>query len=192
MRINIAKILISFLQKDYIKIAKLHIEAGIIPKNTDVNEFALQSLIIGESIVGKSVKDISFAHLLSKLLKMTRKYNMKTKTELLLLQKTIMLVEGIGVSLDKNLNIWDIAKPWVKDWSKTNIGLDAQIRDYSLDFIKKTQNILDLIKDDYELRSKNLQNLNKIQRNNASWKFFALTSFSLLVINILSKFNFFN
>jgi ubiquinone biosynthesis protein len=60
---------------------------------------------------------------------------MQTKPELLLLQKTMMLVEGIGMFLDKDLNIWDLAKPFVKDWAKKNIGFDAKIRDFVVEIL---------------------------------------------------------
>ena len=98
-------------------------------------------------IVGVDVKDISIAKLLTSLIMMTRDYKMETRPELLLLQKTLLLVEGVGVTLDPNLNIWDLARPWVKEWAKTNIGFDAKLRDAVVDildlakkFIKEFEN----------------------------------------------------
>lgn len=128
-RIAIAEILIGFLNKDYLKVAKLHIEAGLVPNDVNVDDLALSARKIGESIVGSSVKDISLANLLENLIVMTRDYKMATKPDLLLLQKTLLLVEGVGVILDPDLNMWEIAKPWVKNWAKENIGFDAKIRD---------------------------------------------------------------
>ncbi len=134
-RIAITEIVIAFLDRDYKKVAQLHIDAGLVPANIDINEFVLSCRVIGELVVDKAVGQVSMAKLLENLLKMTRKYNMQTKPELLLLQKTMMLVEGIGMFLDKDLNIWDLAKPFVKEWAKSNIGFDAKIRDFVLDIL---------------------------------------------------------
>lgn len=194
-RIAIAKILIAFLNRDYEAVAKLHIEAGLISKEVNVTEFALNCRIIGETIVGKSVNNISFADLLSKLLQMTRRYNMKTKPELLLLQKTIMLVEGVGVSLNKDLNIWDLSRPWIKEWAKTNIGFDAQIRDYFCNLADRLKNWPELIENNLEVRGNKeylLTEIKALKKREASWKFFGLIFFSLWLISILSRSNIFN
>lgn len=135
-RLAVAEILIAFLHKDYKRVAKLHIEAGLVPRHTSVYDLALHCEKIGESIVGVSVKDISLATLLSSLIDMTHEYKMATKPELLLLQKTLLLVEGVGVMLDENLNMWELARPWVKEWAKKNIGFDAKIRDAIVDLFE--------------------------------------------------------
>ncbi len=194
-RIAIAQILMSFLKKDYQRVAKLHLAANLIPKGTNIDEFALNCRIIGETIVGKSVNNISFADLLAKLLKMTKRYNMETRPELLLLQKTIMLVEGAGVSLNKDLNIWTLSKPWIKEWAKVNIGFDAQIRDHSIDFIKKMSNLPDLVETTLEFNNKSdylIDEIDKIKKRESSWKFFGLIFFSLWAISTLSRYNYFN
>ena len=134
-RIAVAEILIGFLHRQYHRVAEIHIEAGFVPANTNLEDLALSCRKIGEMIVGADVKDISIAKLLTNLITMTREYKMETKPELLLLQKTLLLVEGVGVTLDPNLNIWDLARPWVKEWAKTNIGFDAKIRDAVSDLI---------------------------------------------------------
>jgi ubiquinone biosynthesis protein len=140
-RIAIAQIMIAFLNRDYRKVANFHIKAGLVPKNINVEEFSLSCRIIGESTVGKAVGEVSMAKLLANLLKMTKKYQMKTKPELLLLQKTMMLVEGVGVFLDKDLNIWKLSEPFVKEWATNNIGFDAQIRDFVLEMMEKFSKI---------------------------------------------------
>ncbi len=141
-RLAIAEILIGFLEKNYLRVAEIHIEAGLVPKETNVFNLALSCRKIGETIVGSDVKDISVAKLLSNLIAMTRDYKMQARPELLLLQKTILLVEGVGVRLDPNLNIWNLARPWVKDWAKKNIGFDAKIRDALLNLISLGKNFL--------------------------------------------------
>ncbi len=141
-RLAVAEILIGFLNKDYQRVAQLHIDANLVPQDTKVDELALSCRKIGETIVGSNVKDISVATLLANLITMTRDYKMETRPELLLLQKTLLLVEGVGVSLDPNLNIWDLARPWVKEWAKTNISFDAKIRDTVVDLIEMARKFL--------------------------------------------------
>jgi len=141
-RIAVAEVLIGFLHREYLQIAKIHIQAGFVPSDTNVEDLALSCRKIGEMIVGVDVKDISIAKLLTNLILMTREYKMETKPELLLLQKTLLLVEGVGVTLDPNLNIWDLARPWVKEWAKTNIGFDAKIRDSVIDVLDLAKKLI--------------------------------------------------
>lgn len=135
-RLAVAEILIGFLNKNYQRVAQIHIDIGLVPPETKVDDLALSCRKIGEVIVDSSVKNISLAKLLANLITMTRDYKMVARPELLLLQKTLLLVEGVGVMLDPELNIWDLARPWVKDWAKKNIGFDAKIRDAMLDLFE--------------------------------------------------------
>ena len=141
-RLAVAEILISFLNKDYQRVAQIHIDAELVPSDVDVDELALSCRRIGETIVGSSVADVSLAKLLSNLIILTRDYKMVTRPELLLLQKTILLVEGVGVMLNPKLNIWDVARPWVKEWAKENIGFDAKIRDVMVDLFSLARKFL--------------------------------------------------
>ena len=141
-RLAVAEILIGFLGKDYQRVAQLHIDAGLVPADTKVDSLALSCRKIGETIVGSNVKDISVAKLLANLITMTRDYKMAARPELLLLQKTILLVEGVGIMLDPNLNIWDLARPWVKEWAKKNLGFDAKIRDTLVDLFEMAKKFL--------------------------------------------------
>ena len=141
-RLAIAEILIGFLNRDYKRVAQLHIDAGLVPANINPDDLALSCRKIGETIVGSDVKDIPVARLLTNLITMTRDYKMDTRPELLLLQKTVLLVEGVGVSLDPNLNIWDLARPWIKEWATKNIGFDAKIRDSILDLFEIARKFL--------------------------------------------------
>lgn len=135
-RLAVAEILIAFLHKDYKQAAQIHIDAGLVPSTTDVDDLALSCRKIGNAIVDISVKDISVAKLLASLIEMTRDYEMATRPELLLMQKTLLLVEGVGMMLDPNLNMWDLARPWIKDWAGKNIGFDAKIRDAMVDLFE--------------------------------------------------------
>ncbi len=141
-RLVVAEILIGFLSKDYKRVAQIHIDAGLVPSTTNVDDLALSCRKIGETIVGSDVKEISVARLLSNLIIMTRDYKMVTRPELLLLQKTLLLVEGVGITLDPQLNIWDLARPWVAEWAKKNIGFDAKIRDAMVDLFELARKFL--------------------------------------------------
>lgn len=141
-RLAIAEILIGFLSKDYKKVAQIHLEANLVSSDVNIDDLALSCRRIGETIVGSDVKDIPLAKLLSSLIAMTRDYKMDTRPELLLLQKTVLIVEGVGVMLNPDLNIWNLARPWIKEWAKTNIGFDAKIRDAILDFFEVVKKIV--------------------------------------------------
>lgn len=136
-RIAVAEILIGFLNRDYQNVAQLHIDAGLVPLETNVNDLAISCRKIGEMIVDVPVKDISMAKILLSLIEMTNRYGMDTRPDLLLLQKTLMLVEGVGTRIDPELNIWELAKPWMKNWAKTNIGFDAKLVDLASEFLRK-------------------------------------------------------
>lgn len=142
LRIAIAEILIAYLNKDYARVAQIHRDSGLVPKDVDMYGLELACKKIGDRMVDSSIKDISLARMLTDLIEMTSKYKMTTKPEILLLQKTIILVEGVGVMLDPDLNIWSIAKPWVRQWAVKNISFDAKIRDAVVDFFSAVKNIV--------------------------------------------------
>ena len=114
----LAEILYGFIQRDYTKVAEVHFQAGLVPKNASKNEFAQALRSVGEPIFGQSIKDISGGNLLSQLFEITEKFNMATQTQLLLLQKTMVVVEGVARKLYPEANIWNISKPILEDWIK--------------------------------------------------------------------------
>ena len=124
----LAEILYGFIQRDYIKVAEVHFLAGLVPQNTSKNDFAQALRSIGEPIFGQSVKDISGGNLLAQLFEITEKFNMQTQTQLLLLQKTMVSVEGVARKLDPETNIWEISKPILEDWIKSEKGPESKIR----------------------------------------------------------------
>ena len=114
----LAEILFGFIQRDYKKVAEVHLIAGLVPKNIQIDEFAQALRSIGEPIFGHSVKDISGGRLLKQLFDITEKFNMQTQPQLLLLQKTMLVVEGVARKLDQNTNIWETSKPVLENWLK--------------------------------------------------------------------------
>ncbi len=114
----LAEILFGFVQRDYKKVAEVHLIAGLVPKNVSVDEFAQALRSIGEPIFGQSVKDISGGNLLKQLFEITEKYNMQTQPQLLLLQKTMVVVEGVARKLNPETNIWETSRPVLEKWLK--------------------------------------------------------------------------
>ena len=115
----LAEILYGFIQRDYKKVAEVHLLAGLVPQSVQIDELAQALRSIGEPIFGQSVKDISGGKLLKQLFDITEKFNMQTQPQLLLLQKTMVVVEGVARKLNPNTNIWITSKPVLENWLKT-------------------------------------------------------------------------
>ena len=125
----LADILHGFITRDYQKVAAVHLEAGYVPAHHDVGEFAQALRAIGEPIRDQDADNISMARLLTQLFDVTEQFDMETQPQLLLLQKTMVTVEGVARSLDPKLNIWDAAEPIVGDWLKKQLGPEAIFKD---------------------------------------------------------------
>ncbi len=124
----LAEILYGFIQRDYNKVAQVHFLAGLVPQNTSKDELAQALRSIGEPIFGQAVKDISGGNLLAQLFDITEKFNMQTQTQLLLLQKTMVSVEGVARKLNPDANIWEISKPVLEEWIKSEKGPESKIK----------------------------------------------------------------
>lgn len=124
-----AEILLGFLRKDYRRVAEVHFEAGYVPADKDVELFAQALRSIGEPIFGQDASRISMARLLAHLFEVTERFGMETQTQLILLQRSMVVVEGVARSLDPNANIWSAAGPVVEAWMKDNLGPKAVLRD---------------------------------------------------------------
>jgi len=124
-----AEILMGFIQKDYHKVAEVHFEAGYVPADRNVDEFAQALRSVGEPIFGADASKISMARLLAHLFDVTDQFGMETRIELILLQRTMVVVEGVGRSLDPELNMWEVAGPVVEKYILDNVGPRAIFRD---------------------------------------------------------------
>ena len=118
----LAEILYGFINRDYEKVAKVHFIAGLIPNTESIDNFTQALRTIGEPIFGQSARNISAGKLLARLFEVTEKFNMATQPQLLLLQKTMVVVEGVARSLDEDANIWEISKPVLQGWLNNEIG----------------------------------------------------------------------
>jgi ubiquinone biosynthesis protein len=124
-----AEILFGFIRKDYRRVAEVHFEAGYVPADRDIDEFARALRAVGEPIFGMDASRISMARLLTYLFEVTERFGMETRTELILLQRTMVVVEGVARGLDPNLNIWEVAQPIVSGYVSKNVGPRALLRD---------------------------------------------------------------
>ncbi|HVV42533.1 MAG TPA: 2-polyprenylphenol 6-hydroxylase [Nitrobacter sp.] len=118
----LAEILLGFITRDYRRVAEVHFEAGYVPGHHSVENFAQAIRAIGEPIHNRTAEEISMARLLSLLLEVTALFDMQTRPELILLQKTMVVVEGVARSFDPRLDIWSVADPVVREWITRNLG----------------------------------------------------------------------
>ena len=125
----LAEILYGFITKNYRRVAEVHFEAGYVPPTQDAAAFAQALRAIGEPIIGRPAAEISMARLLTQLFEVTELFQMRMRPELLLLQKTMVVVEGVARSLDPKLNMWVAAEPVVRLWIEEQLGPAAQMRD---------------------------------------------------------------
>jgi ubiquinone biosynthesis protein len=121
-RLFLAEILFGFIRRDYLRVAQIHFEAGYVPPTHAVESFAQAIRAIGEPIHNRTAEDISMARLLTLLFEVTGLFDMRTRPELLLLQKTMVVVEGVARTLDPQLDMWSTAEPVVREWITRNLG----------------------------------------------------------------------
>src|SRR5258707_7954255 len=125
----LAEILFGFITRDYQRTAQVHFDAGYVPRHHSVEAFAQAIRAIGEPIHNRTAEDISMAKLLMLLFEVTGLFDMRTRPELLLLQKTMVVVEGVARTLDPKLDMWAVSDPAVREWMDRNLGPMGRIED---------------------------------------------------------------
>jgi len=123
----LAENFLAFFNRDYKKVAELHVESGWIPKGTRVEDFESAIRTVCEPIFGKPIKDISFGFFLLRLFQIARRFNYQVQPQLVLLQKTLLTIEGLGRQLYPDLDLWKTAKPIMEEWMWNRIGPSAQL-----------------------------------------------------------------
>ena len=121
----LAENFLAFFRRDYHRVAELHVESEWVPSGTRVDEFESAIRTVCEPIFERPLKDISFGHLLLRLFQTARRFNMEVQPQLVLLQKTLLNIEGLGRQLDPDLDLWQTAKPFLERWMSEQIGLRA-------------------------------------------------------------------
>jgi len=125
----LAEILYGLTTGNYQRVAEIHFEAQYVPSYHSVGEFATALRAVGEPMRGKPVKELSVGQMLDGLFAITRDFDMQTQPHLLLLQKTMVMVEGIATQLNPDINMWDTAAPYVREWIRDELGPEAALAD---------------------------------------------------------------
>nr|WP_276046386.1 MULTISPECIES: 2-polyprenylphenol 6-hydroxylase [unclassified Sphingomonas] len=145
-RVWLAEILYGLITGNYKRVAEIHFEAGYVPSHHNVAEFATALRAVGEPMRGLPVKDMSIGMMLDGLFSITRDFDMVTQPHLLLLQKTMVMVEGVATGLDPNINLWDTAAPFVREWIRTELGPEAAVADRLITDLRTLARLPDLVR----------------------------------------------
>ena len=150
-RIWLAEILYGLITGNYRRVAEIHFEAQYVPAHHNVQEFATALRAAGEPIRGLPVKDISVGRMLESLFSITRDFDMPTQPHLLLLQKTMVMNEGVATALEPDINMWETAEPFLREWMRSELGPEAYYADRLIDLVRAVKKIPELIEriDDY-------------------------------------------
>lgn len=133
LRIFLADMLVGFLQQDYRRVSDVHFDMGIVPPHKSRDHFTQALRAIGEPLLGKPLNEISLGRLLAHLFQTTEDFDMETQPDLLLLQKTMLVAEGVGRILNPKVNMWMLAQPLIEDWMMANRGPEARLREFAGD-----------------------------------------------------------
>ncbi len=128
-RVYMAEILRGFLTQDYKHVAEMHFKAGYVPCDKSKEAFTQACMAVAQPIIGKPLNEISVAKLLGQMFKIAAEFEMETQPQLLLLQKTMMVTEGVGRMLNPNLNMWELSRPLIEKWANDNFGPQAKLRE---------------------------------------------------------------
>jgi len=125
----LAEILYGFVKRDYRRVAEIHFLAGYVPSDKNIDAFAQALRSVGEPIFGRPARDLSMGRLLAQLFQVTEQFDMKTRPELILLQKTMVVIEGVARHFDPDHNIWDSAEPVLKSWMNEQFAPDTRLEE---------------------------------------------------------------
>ena len=144
-RLWLAEILYGLITGNYRRVAEIHFEAQYVPGHHDVDEFATALRAVGEPIRGLPVKEISVGRMLEGLFAITRDFDMQVQPHLLLLQKTMVMEEGVATALDPDINMWETAEPFLKEWIRGELGPETYYADRIIDVVRALKKIPHLI-----------------------------------------------
>jgi ubiquinone biosynthesis protein len=150
MRRFMAETLGGFLARDYVRVARVHFDFGFVSRMHSVETFAQALRAVGEPIFGLTARDVSMARLLDQLFETTRRFDMQLQPQLVLLQKTMVVVEGVARGLDREFDIWEASRPVIESWMIAHLGPEARLRDAAEGLTtlgKLAQNLPQLLRD---------------------------------------------
>jgi ubiquinone biosynthesis protein len=198
----LAEILFGFITRDYQRTAQVHFDAGYVPRHHSVEGFAQAIRAIGEPIHNRTAEDISMAKLLTLLFEVTGLFDMRTRPELILLQKTMMVVEGVARTLDPRLDMWTTADPVVREWMTRNLGPVGKLEDAVEGageigrFLGQVPGLLtragslvdqldDITRNGLVLSPQTVEDIGRAQARNSRWSAVALWAIALLLAAIV-------
>jgi len=146
-RFYLADMLVGFLTGDYRRAAEVHFVAGYVPRHHSLDAFTQACRSIGEPIMGRPLEEISLARLLAQLFEITEQFDMETQPQLLLLQKTMLVAEGVGRRLDPTINMWTLAQPLIEEWLRENRGIEARLLEAASDASATLERLPALLRD---------------------------------------------
>ena len=141
----LADMLTGFLIGDYRRVAAVHFQAGYVPAHKSLDAFTQACRSIGEPILGRPLAEISLAHLLAQLFRITEQFEMQTQPQLLLLQKTMLVAEGVGRQVNDKVNIWDLARPLIEQWILKNRSPQARVRQAAMEAAQLAERLPGLV-----------------------------------------------
>jgi ubiquinone biosynthesis protein len=144
-RVWLAEILYGLITGNYRRVAEIHFEAQYVPGHHSVEEFATALRAAGEPIRGLPVKEISVGRMLESLFSITRDFDMPTQPHLLLLQKTMVMNEGVATALDPDINMWETAEPFLTEWIRSELGPEAYYADRIIAIVRSLKKLPELI-----------------------------------------------
>lgn len=145
-RVWLAEILHGLLTGNYRRVAEIHFEAQYVPPHHSIAEFATALRAVGEPMRGLPAKEVSLGQMLDGLFKITRDFDMPTQPHLLLLQKTMVMEEGVAAALDPDINMWETAEPFLTEWVRSELGPEARIADEIVRIVRLLRKLPDLIR----------------------------------------------
>ncbi|MGB2130734.1 MAG: AarF/UbiB family protein, partial [Marinobacterium sp.] len=149
----LARNILAFFKRDYRQVAQLHIDSGWVPRDTNVHAFETAIRSVCEPIFEKPLKDISFGMVLLGLFQTARRFNMEVQPQLVLLQKTLLNIEGLGRQLYPDLDLWQTAKPFLENWMQERMGVKAvyrSVKEQAPEWLEKMPHLPQMVYDSLE------------------------------------------
>ncbi|MBO90021.1 MAG: 2-polyprenylphenol 6-hydroxylase [Rickettsiales bacterium] len=195
----LADMLIAFLNRDYQRVADVHFAAGYVPACKSSSAFSQACRAIAEPILGKPQNEISVAKLLGQLFQVTRTFEMETQPQLLLLQKTMLVAEGVGRKLDPETNIWTLAEPLIEDWIFEHRGPEGRMRTLASELASRAERLPNLLAavdqmtdiitvDGLRLHPDTINAFRPKETASRYWRYGAISVVILLIASFLAKF----
>ncbi|MFA9489062.1 MULTISPECIES: ubiquinone biosynthesis regulatory protein kinase UbiB [unclassified Mannheimia] len=193
----LAESFVAFFNRDYRRVALMHVESGWTPADTDIDKFEQAFREVCEPIFAKPLSEISFGHVLLNLFNVAREFNMEVQPQLVLLQKTLLYIEGLGRQVYPQLDLWQTAKPFLQNWLNEQVGVKAMIKDfkqripqYREHFAEFPEALFKALQQQKQINFR-LAEINeslKMQHSNANSRFIVLSLSAIVIFGTFWKF----